>query len=321
MGSTVAETERNGIKNVRRSSVRTEDLRAFFQIAETGSLTAASAALGVPKSTVSRRLSRLEDDVQAQLVLRTPRAVQLTEMGQLLHRQGSPVLASLDDVRRAVRERGDAPAGPLRVSAPNDLATSHLGALLGEFVIEYPEVDVILEASNAFVDLIGHGFDVALRIHVLPLTSVSSLRTRRLVTLARALYASPAYLERHGNPRRPEDLHRHACLTMAAHARHWDLQRVRGKERRTLEVSPRVLSSDHHSLRQTAEAGAGIATLPTFLGEVGVGNKTLVRVLPGWSMGVSTLSALWPTTHHTSPRIRAFVDAAAAFFNPAPWVR
>lgn len=301
--------------------MRTEDLRAFFQIAETGSLTAASAALGVPKSTVSRRLSRLEDDLQAQLVLRTPRAVQLTEMGLLLHRQGSPALACLDEVRRAVRERGEAPTGPLRVSAPNDLAASHLGTLLGDFVIEYPDVDVILDASNEFVDLIGHGFDVALRIHVVPLASVSSLRARKLVALARGLYASPDYLEQHGSPRRPSDLERHALLTMAAHARYWDMERVRGDVRQSVEVKPRFLSSDHHSLRQAAERGAGIATLPTFLGEVGVCEETLVRVLPGWSMGTSTLSALWPTTHHTSPRIRAFVDAAADFFNPAPWVR
>lgn len=306
---------------MRRWGVRTEDLRAFFQIAENGSLTAASTALGVPKSTVSRRLSRLEDDLQAQLVLRTPRAVQLTEMGQLLHRQAAPALASLDEVRRAVRERGDAPTGPLRISAPNDLAASHLGALLGDFVIEYPEVDVILEASNDFVDLIGHGFDVVLRIHVQPLASVSSLRTRRLVALARAMYASPGYLEQHGTPKRPDDLKQHACLTMAAHGRQWKIERVRGEGSRTLQVSPRFLSSDHHSLRQAAEVGSGIATLPTFLGEVGVRRGTLVRVLPSWSMDTSTLSALWPTTHHTSPRIRAFVDAAAAFFNPAPWVR
>lgn len=321
MRSSVPKTERWFLEIVQGCRVRTEDLRAFFQIAETGSLTAASTALGVPKSTVSRRLSRLEDDLQAQLVLRTPRAMQLTELGQLLHRQGSPALASLDEVRRAVRERGDAPTGPLRISAPNDLATSHLGALLGDFMVEYPEVDITLEASNGFVDLIGHGFDVALRIHLLPLASVSSLRTRRLVALARGLYASPQYLEQHGTPRRPEDLQKHACLTMAAHARHWELQRVRGEGQRTLDVSPRFLSSDHHSLRQAAEVGSGIATLPTFLGEVGVCDETLVRVLPGWSLGTSTLSALWPTTHHTSPRIRAFVDAAAAFFNPAPWVR
>lgn len=242
-------------------------------------------------------------------------------MGQLLRRQGAPALASLDEVRRAVQERGEAPTGPLRISAPNDLAASHLGTLLGDFVLAYPQVDVMLDASNEFVDLIGHGFDVALRIHVQPLASVSSLRTRRLVALARGLYASPDYLERHGTVRRPEDLQRHACLTMAAHARQWDIARVRGEGSRTLQVRPRFISSDHHSLRQAAERGSGIATLPTFLGEVGVCNETLVRVLPGWSMGASTLSALWPTTHHTSPRIRAFVDAAAKFFSPAPWVR
>lgn len=301
--------------------VRTEDLRAFFQIAATGSLTAAATALGVPKSTISRRLSRLEDDLQAQLVLRTSRAVQLTEMGQLLHRRGAPALASLDDARRAVQERTESPKGPLRVSAPNDLAAAHLGGLLGDFIKAHPEVDVTLDASNEFVDLISQGFDVALRIHASPLTSVTSLRARKLVALARGLYASPDYLERRGRPRRPSDLEKHACLTIAANARHWVMSKVRGEGSQDVLLSPSLVSSDHHTLEQAAESGAGIANLPTFLGEVGVCNETLVRVLPGWAMDASTLSALWPTTHHTSPRIRAFVDAAAAYFKPPPWVR
>lgn len=301
--------------------MRTEDLRAFFQIATTGSLTAAATALGVPKSTISRRLSRLEDDLQAQLVLRTSRAVQLTEMGQLLHRQGAPALASLDDVRRAVQERTESPKGPLRLSAPNDLAAAHLGPLLGNFITEYPEVEITLDASNTFVDLITQGFDVALRIHATPLTSVTSLRTRKLVALSRGLYASPAYLERRGRPRRPKDLEKHACLTMAANARHWVINKVRGEGSQDVRLAPSLVSSDHHTLKQAAEAGAGIANLPTFLGEVGVCDETLVRVLPGWAMDASTLSALWPTTHHTSPRIRAFVDAAAAYFKPPPWAR
>ncbi len=301
--------------------MRTEDLRVFFQIAETGSLTSAATALGIPKSTVSRRLSRLEDELHAQLVLRTPRAVQLTEMGQLLHRQGAPALACLDDVRRVVQERSEAPRGPLRLSVPNDLATAHVGGLIGGFVDAYPEVDVLLDASNAFIDLISQGFDVALRIHAGPLASVSSLRARKLVALQRALYAAPSYLERSASLRRPDDLRRHACLTVAAHARSWELQKVRGQGQVRVALTPRIVSSDHHSIRQAAEAGVGIATLPTFLGEVGVCDARLVRVLPGWSLGASTLSAVWPTTHHTSPRVRAFVDAAADYFSPPPWAR
>ena len=301
--------------------MRTEDLRAFFQIAATGSLTAAAAALGVPKSTVSRRLGRLEDDLQAQLVLRTSRAVQLTEMGLLLHRRGAPALASLDDVRRAVQERTESPKGPLRLSAPNDLATAHLGPLLGEFITAHPEVDVTLDASNEFVDLISQGFDVALRIHATPLASVTSLRARKLTALSRGLYASPDYLEQHGRPRRPDDLVKHACLTITASARQWRMSKVRGGGRKDVALTPSLVSSDHHTLKQAAEAGAGIANLPSFIGDVGVCDECLVRVLPGWTMDPSTLSIVWPTTHHTSPRIRAFVDAAAAYFKPPPWVR
>ena len=97
------------------------------------------------------------------------------------------------------------------------------------------------------------------------------------------------------------------------------MERMRGEGRATITIAPRLLSFDHHLLRDAAEQDAGIAVLPAFLGEVGVCDETLVRVLPGWSMGGSALSAVWPTTHHTSPRIRAFVDAAATYFKPPPW--
>jgi DNA-binding transcriptional LysR family regulator len=305
--------------------MRTEDLRAFFQIAKTGSLTAASAALGVPKSTVSRRLTRLEEELDAQLVLRTSRSVHLTELGQTLHRQGAPALAYLDEVQRAVRERGETPAGPLRVSAPPDLAAAHLGAMFAEFVIEYPEVDLTLVSTGEFVDLISQGIDLALRIHIRPLSSVTSLRARRLAAVERGLYASPSYLEQKGRPRRPEDLRRHSCLSMAAQPYRWELTRRPGRggggggRAVSIEVNPRLRSNDHHALKDAAERGAGVAVVPAFLGDVGVNRGTLVRVLPGWSMGASTLSAVWPATLHTSPRIRAFVDAAAAYFAPPPW--
>lgn len=291
----------------------------FFHVAETGSLTAASAALGLPKSTVSRRLSRLEDELETQLLLRTPRAVQLTELGQILHRQGAPALAYLDDVRRALQEHADVPAGPLRVAAPPDLAASQLGALLSEFVVDCPEVEVNLVTAGEFVDLITQGFDVALRIHAAPLSSVTSLRVRRLAKLDRGLYAAPTYLAEHGRPRGPDDLQRHACLTMVVHAKSWTLTRVRGGTTKTVPIASRLVSDDPLTLRNAAEHGAGIAPLPTYLGDSGVRRGTLVRLMPGWSMGSATLSIVWPATHHTSPRIRAFVDAAAAHFRRPPW--
>lgn len=299
--------------------MRTEDLRAFLHVASTGSLTAAATALGVPKSTISRRLSRLEEELRAQLLLRTARTVQLTEMGQMLQRRGSAALASLDELERAVTDGSGVPKGPLRLSAPNDLAAAHLGGLLGRFIERYPEVDVALEASNVFVDLVAEGIDLALRIHASPLASVSGLRTRKLTHLSRGLYAAPDYLKRQGRPRSPEALGQHACLTITASPRRWSMRRDRDEGAREVLISPRLVSSDHHTLMQAAEAGAGIAQLPTFLGEVGVRRERLVRVLPAWTMEASTLSALWPVTHHASPRVRAFVDAAVEYFEQPNW--
>ena len=301
--------------------MRTEDLRAFLQIAETGSLTAASRVLSVPKSTLSRRLGRLEEELDAQLLLRTSRAVTLTDVGRLLHRQGTSALAHLEEVERALLERGDEPVGPLRVSAPLDLAVSDLGEIIAKLLKDYPRVDVQLVATNQFVDLIAQGVDVALRIHLQPLPSVTSLRTRRLATIDGGLYASPTYLQARGRPRRPTELRRHACLSMVARPNRWEFTQRRSGAIHSVEFTPRFRSDDNHTLRDAAERGVGIADLPTFLGEPAVRRGTLVRVMTGWSTGTGTLSAVWPATHHTSPRIRAFLDGVAKHFDPPPWKR
>ena len=126
-----------------------EEILVFVRVVDAHSISGAAVQLNMPKSTVSRRLSRLEEELEAQLVLRTPRALQLTELGQLLHARATPVLAHLDDVERSLRERGETPAGPLRVSAPPDLATAHLGPLLGTFSLDHPRVELRLVPITA----------------------------------------------------------------------------------------------------------------------------------------------------------------------------
>ncbi|MCA9719115.1 MAG: LysR family transcriptional regulator [Myxococcales bacterium] len=295
--------------------MRTEDLRALFTVVETGSLTAAARRLKIPKSTLGRRLNRLEDELDAQLVIRTPRRTQITELGRRLHAQGEPLLAELDDLRQRVLDRPAAPSGELRVSAPEDLATALMGGLCGRFLLDFPKVQVVLVASNAAVNLLADGFDVALRIHLGALADATSVRTRRLGAVEVGLFAAPRYLEGRARPRAPADLSRHALLSMDAVLPSWRLHRARDDASAQLVVRAAMRSNDHHALRDAALAGAGIASLPGFLCSEALAAGALVRVLPTWTLQTSaTLSLLWPATRHVSPRVRAFIDAAVAFF-------
>lgn len=298
--------------------MHTEDLRAFFAIVDKGSLTAAARALGVPKSTIGRRLSRLEEDLDAQLVIRTPRRTQITDLGLRLHRGGEPVLAILDELRRDLRDEGTEPKGQLRISAPEDLATAYMGRLCGRFLLRYPRVDLQLVGSNLSVELLADGFDVALRIHFGTLPDAASLKARRLGTIDVGPHASPAYLAEHGEPRRPEDLARHRCLSMTAVGPAWSLHHARSGRAVKVEIDTAMASNDHHALRDAACEGAGIAAIPSFLSAEAVADGRLVRVLPAWSLQTATLSMLWPATRHLSPRVRAFVDVAASFFAASP---
>lgn len=268
----------------------------------------------MPKSTVSRRLSRLEEALGATLLMRTPRSMQVTETGQLLYRQGMPALSHLEDVERQVMDRAAEPSGPLRISAPPDLAAVHLGPLCADFLRVHPRVRLSVVSTNAYVNLIEEGVDVALRIHVTPLESVASLRARKLSHLDVGLYAAPDYLERAGRPRSPQQLQDHVRLGMDALASSWTLTHARTGKVVELAGSAALSCNDHLMLCAATVGGAGVALLPSFLAASHVRGGALQRILSAWVLRSAELSLVWPASHHTSPRVRAFVDMAVAHF-------
>lgn len=301
--------------------MHTEDLEAFFAVVSHGSVTRAARELDLPKSTISRRLARLEEELGATLLVRTPRATQVTEMGQFLFDRGAPALAHLEEIRRLVVDRGAAPRGLLRVSAAPDLAAAHLGPLCASFLRANPMVKLSLVATNEVSRLVDQGFDVAIRVHMDALESVSTLRVRKLTSFHMALYAAPAYLEGLPALRRLDQLGDCARLSLDAISTRWRLVHERsGKEEEVL-VDPTLACNDHFMIRDAALGAAGVAMLPSFLAEPLVREGKLARVLPRWTGPRARVSILWLANLHTSPRVRAFVDAAAAFFDPAPWER
>jgi DNA-binding transcriptional LysR family regulator len=294
--------------------MHTEDLRAFFAVVEHGSLTAAARRLEIPKSTLGRRITRLEEELDAQLVLRTPRRTQVTQIGQRLYSGGEPLLSDLDGLRSQLLDRPTAPQGVVRIASPKDVATTMLGALVARLLRDHAKLEVDLVASNASVDMLGDGFDAALRIHFGELPDHTSLKVRRLRPIHVGLFASPHYLEAHGAPRTPTALQRHTLLGMAALSTPWRLHRERDGKTMHAEGNVRFRSNDHHALLDAASSDAGVVSLPGFVAANAVSTGTLIPVLPTWTLQSAVLSLVWPSTRHVSPRLRAFIDTAVEHF-------
>lgn len=288
------------------------DVLVFTRVAEAGSFSRAADRLGLPKSSVSMRVARLEDRLGARLIERTTRRLRLTEVGQRYFEHARRVILDLEQASATVDSFRTAPAGSLRVSAPPVLGQAFLPGIVSEYARRFPEVRLFVDLSNRRVDLLEEGFDVAIRAGALP---DSSLVARRLGRGAAKLYASPAYLAANGTPTDPADLARHRLLENAgsAEAAVWTLRPDRGGA--PVEVRPpagfALVTNDHAVLADAARADHGIANLPTFWAAAGVVDGSLVTVLADWSVRQVELNAVYPSHKSLSPALRAFLDLAA----------
>ncbi len=283
-------------------------LRVFVSVAESTSFTRTARKLGLPRSAVSRRISRLEQLLGVRLFHRTTRRVGLSTAGAALFERVGPSIASIDEAVRDLPEQDDAPAGLLRITAPVDLATSVLPEVIAQFAIEHPAVSVDVSVSNEMIDLVAEGIDCALRIATHELRD-SSLVARRIGELAISVYASPAYLEGRRPIRSPADLTGHEWVVFRRSA---PLRITSGK--RSVQVDPRgrVETDDmlfaHHAVRR----GLGLGALPTYLTDPDVAAGLLVRVLPRWTARSGQLWMVWPGARHVPRKTLAFRDAMVA---------
>lgn len=286
------------------------DLDTFLRVVETGSFTKAAVALDVPKSTVSRRVARLEEQLGLELLKRKPRSFSVTPHGQQLHARCAPALREIEAVERGL---GDAPADPsglLRVTAAPDLGVSPgFSRALVAFRRAYPHVSLQLELTMRAVDLVEEGYDVAFRFHAAQMPDSATLMRRRISKTGAGVFASPEYLQERGHPASPEDLASHDLVTLdRPFLRHsWGMRRE-GEEMSELPIEPTLIVSDFAVLTQLVTAGAGIGTLPEFLAQHGVRSGRLERVLPEWFNEAGLLSLVWPSSRFLAPRVRAFID-------------
>ncbi|MHB1372466.1 MAG: LysR family transcriptional regulator [Thauera sp.] len=283
------------------------DLLIFVRVIDEGSFTAAADRLGLPKSTVSRRLSQLEERLGERLLLRTTRRLKITEFGQALLEHARQVETEVEAVAALAESRQARPSGRLRVSMPNDFANLLLTDMLAAFSALHPAVTLELDLSPRRVDLLGENFDVAIRMGELPDDTL--LAARRLADFPWGLYASPAYVAEHGEPAAPEDLHRHRALRLLARTGEpigWTL--LRG-DKRWEGVPPGAINANAPELLiRFAQAGAGIAAVPDYFAAPHVRRGELRRVMADWCLPSITAWAVFPGRKLMPAKTRAFLD-------------
>ena len=280
----------------------------FARVVELESFTAAAKQLGLPKSSVSRTVTRLEDELGVRLLQRTTRKLHLTEAGQAYYERARVSLTGLEEAASAATNLSAEPRGTVRMTAPADIGAMNLGEMVARFVRKYPLVHVEISLSSRFVDLVAEGFDLALRAGKM---ADSSLVARRIGSDSLGIFAAPAYLRRRGRPKTLADLAAHDCvLFRGTHGKsEWQLTGPRGEERVTVRGPLNV--DEMAFVQQAVAAGVGIALLPTIGVRLAAARGRLpmpVRLLPEYSVGGGNLNLVSPSTRFQSASVIAFRD-------------
>ncbi|QRN99631.1 LysR family transcriptional regulator [Archangium violaceum] len=279
------------------------ELLVFARVVQAGSFTEAARGLQMPKSTVSRKVSELEERVGAQLLQRTTRKLHLTEVGRAYYEHCARIVAEAEAAEQSVTRMQAVPHGLLRVTAP--LTFSHLGPLVAEFMKSYPEVQLDLVCTDRTVDLVGEGFDLAIRAGRL---ADSSFIARRLGVIERLVVAAPSYIKARGAPRSPKELEKHDCLLFGAgrEGNVWSLSA--GSRSVEVQVRARFVVNEPDMLRAVTLAGAGVALLPNIHCSSDIAAGRLQRILPDWGSSGAPVHVVYPSARHHSPKVMAFVD-------------
>jgi DNA-binding transcriptional LysR family regulator len=285
---------------------RLNGLLAFVRTAELGSFVAAGRVLQISPSAVGKAVARLEKEVGVRLIQRSTRRMQLTEEGRQFHERCRRILDELDDARSLLAQSREEPRGLLRVSAPV-VGHHFLLPALPDFLAHHPNVELDLVFTDRSVDLIDDGIDIAIRSGDLP---DSGLVSRPLQSFQLGLWASPAYLKRRGMPSKLADLEHHTAVRF----RHpntgklldWPL--VDGVDRAELHIRTALACNHIEAVLGAALKGIGIVCLPDFLVRDMLADGRLVALLPDHVAATGRFKALWNSTRHLSPKVRAFVD-------------
>lgn len=284
----------------------------FVRVVQAGSFSAAARQLGLPTSTVSTRVARLERRLGVTLLQRTTRRLHLTEAGSLYFEHASTGLGYLMEAEAALDEARQQPQGTLKMTAPADLGDALLGHLLAETQARYPALSLELWLTERYVDLVAEGVDVAIRMGEL---RDSSLIAKSLGTIHWALFASPAYLQQAAPINSPAELAQHPCVQFTPMGRHhWELQR--GTNQIRVPLPGQVLVNNIGVVKTMVENGQGVALLPTFICQAAVRQGGLQRLLPEWRGQADAVHLVYPKQRFMPPKLRGFIDLAVTALKP-----
>ncbi|WP_437726921.1 LysR family transcriptional regulator [Sorangium sp. So ce861] len=274
-------------------------LSMFVRIVEEGSLSAAGRALGLPKATISRNLALLEKRLGAPLLIRSTRALSLTDTGRRFFDRVQPIVRDAQQATAEVKRRHAAPSGLLRVTASVAYGQAAIAPRVFAFMRRYPAVRVDLHLDDGRVNLVNDGYDLAIRMGAI---QDSALISHKLADITMVIVASPSWLEQHDMPRRPADLARHAVVVPRPDIIQW---KVGGE---TVRVPWRMSTGNMIVTRDAARAGLGIALVPEFLALRDLERGSLVRLLPDVEMPVIQATALYTRAARQSVALRALLD-------------
>ena len=283
-----------------------EDLQTFVEVADTGGVSPAARRLGVSKSIVSRRLVRLEAELGIQLLARTTRGAALTEAGVTFRDHAARVCAEIDLARETILPAGDL-RGRLRIAAPLSFGPTHLAPVLAQLARRHPRLQVHASYSDRVVDMVGEGFDCAIRVGYL---SDSNLIARRIGPIRGKLVASPAYVREHGAPETPDHLLAHECLAQGTETWHF----IDGDKTIAVHPQGRFKADNGTALAAAAVAGLGIAALPDFLTEKELASGALVALMNSYPLPEAGVFIVRPPGHHPARKVRALTELLIEHF-------
>ncbi|GGD70274.1 LysR family transcriptional regulator [Caballeronia grimmiae] len=282
------------------------DMRAFAQMIDAGSLSAAARATDSSPAAMSRRLAALERRLGVRLVTRTSRRFELTAEGAQFHERVRAILLAVEEAQAEASAQSHMPRGLLRVGAPSEIGRKQIAPIITAFSERYPEVEVRLVLSDVGLDVIDDNLDVALRIG---LPSDTGVVAKKLLSSRRVVVASPDYLARHGTPRRPADLAAHECIRLVRGQRVFDRWRLlEDGEPRDVLVSGRLSTASGEVLHDWARDGRGLALKALWDIKDDLETGRLVECLADYHCDEIELYAIFASRRHLPPRVRVFLD-------------
>lgn len=300
----------------KREDFDLNEMAIFVHVVESGSFTGAAKALSLPKSTVSRKITQLEERLGVRLIQRTTRSLSLTDTGSAYHAQCARILSDIEEANIAVTEMQSTPSGTLRITAPVLFGSAVLSNLIAEYMELHPQVNIDLVLSDQMLDLVQDGLDVAFRVGHL---EDSSLIGRYLGDVKAIMCASPDYIARKGKPSHPSQLSEHQIIAITGRDQ-WPMKGPDSQEI-NINIKPRLKVNDLSNLYNLALSGAGIAALPILIAATSIKNKELIPVLCEWPFEAHPIHALYASNRHLSAKVRSFVDFVIEKVRPnPPWL-